>query len=170
MSSLLSNVSTVLLSLVSSTNLLRVHLMPSSVSLMKMLKSTSPKTDPWGTPLVTGLYLNIEPLITTLCLLLSNQFLIHWTVHPSNPYLSNLERRMWWGTTSKTLQKSRKMTAVVFCGLILYQQQKAWSGVQFVIKITKHTTAGISWLSHRIAKGGFLLIILSFIFECFRCN
>ncbi|KAK4832887.1 hypothetical protein QYF61_026437, partial [Mycteria americana] len=28
----------------------------------------------------------------------SNQFLIHQTVHPSNPYLSNLERRMLWGT------------------------------------------------------------------------
>ena len=31
-----------------------------------MLKSTSPKTVPWGTPLVTGFHLNVEPLITTL--------------------------------------------------------------------------------------------------------
>ena len=40
--------------------------MPSSVSLIKMLKSTSPKTDPWGAPLVTGLYPDIEPLINPL--------------------------------------------------------------------------------------------------------
>ena len=46
MASLPSNVSTALLSVVSSINLLRVHLMPSSILLMKMWKSTSPKTDP----------------------------------------------------------------------------------------------------------------------------
>ena len=34
------------------------------MSLIKMLKSTGPKTDPWGTPLVTGLYLDMEPLVT----------------------------------------------------------------------------------------------------------
>ena len=69
--------------------------------LMKVLKSSSPKTDPWGTPLLTGLHPDTEPLITTLWLHPASQFLIHQTVHPSNPYLSNLERRMWWGTMSK---------------------------------------------------------------------
>ncbi|KAK4828014.1 hypothetical protein QYF61_022791, partial [Mycteria americana] len=33
----------------------------------------------------------------------SNQFLIHRTVHPSNPYLSNLGRRMLWGTVVMNL-------------------------------------------------------------------
>uniref|UniRef100_A0A8C3LFS2 Conserved oligomeric Golgi complex subunit 3 n=1 Tax=Chrysolophus pictus TaxID=9089 RepID=A0A8C3LFS2_CHRPC len=46
MTSLLSVVSTIPLSLVSSANLLRVHSVPLSVSLIKMLKSTDPKTDP----------------------------------------------------------------------------------------------------------------------------
>ncbi|KAK4825953.1 LOW QUALITY PROTEIN: hypothetical protein QYF61_003471 [Mycteria americana] len=68
-------VSTGPLSLVSSANLLRVHLIPLSMSLMKILN-------------------NIEPLTTTLWMRPSSQFLIHRTVHSSNPYLSNLERRM----------------------------------------------------------------------------
>jgi len=37
--------------------------------LIKMLKSTGPKTDPRGTPLVTRLHLDIEPLITTVNLI-----------------------------------------------------------------------------------------------------
>jgi len=41
-----------------------MHLMPSSMSLIKMLKNTGPKTDPWGTPLVTGFHPDTEPLIT----------------------------------------------------------------------------------------------------------
>ena len=49
-------------SLLSSANLLRVHLISLSMSLMKMLNSSSPCTDPWGTPLVTGIHLDIEPL------------------------------------------------------------------------------------------------------------
>jgi len=63
-------------------------------SLMKTLNGTGPSTDPCGTPLVTGIHLDIEPLITTLWLRPSNQFLSHQTVHPSNPYFSSLERRM----------------------------------------------------------------------------
>ena len=50
-----SGVSTTPPSLVSSANLLRVHSNSSSRSLMKKLNKTGPSTDPWGTPLVTGL-------------------------------------------------------------------------------------------------------------------
>jgi len=42
-------------SFVLSVNLLKVDSIPSSRSLMKMLNKTRPNTDPWGTPLVTGL-------------------------------------------------------------------------------------------------------------------
>ncbi|NXH17928.1 HDGR2 protein, partial [Bucco capensis] len=42
-------------SLGSSPNLLREHSPPSSSSLMNILNSPGPSTDPWGTPLVTGL-------------------------------------------------------------------------------------------------------------------
>lgn len=44
---------------------------------------------------------------------LSSQFLIHWTIHPSNQSLSNAERRMLYGTMPKTCQKSRYVTSVV---------------------------------------------------------
>ncbi|KAK4807110.1 hypothetical protein QYF61_018451 [Mycteria americana] len=40
--------------LVSLANLLNVHSTPASRSFIKALKSTGPKTEPWGTPLVTG--------------------------------------------------------------------------------------------------------------------
>jgi len=93
--------STTLLSLVSSVNLLRVHSIPLPMPLIKMLKSIRFKTDPWGTLLITDLHLNTEPLSTTLWLWLANKFLFHQIVHPSIPYLSNLEIRMCWGTMSK---------------------------------------------------------------------
>ena len=66
-----------------------------SMSLIKMLKCTSTKTDSWGTPYVIHLYLDLEPLTTALWLQPSNQFLTHQIVLLSNPYLSNLEIRMW---------------------------------------------------------------------------
>jgi len=59
-----SVVSATLPSLVSSANLLRIHSVPSSRSLMKLNK-TGLTTDPWGTPLVTGLQLDSAPLMTT---------------------------------------------------------------------------------------------------------
>jgi len=51
---------------VSSANLLRVRFILSSRSLMSKLNKTGPSTDPWGTPLVTGLQLDSAPLMTTL--------------------------------------------------------------------------------------------------------
>ena len=48
-----SIVSTAPLSLVSSGNLLRVHLIPLSMSLINILNSTGPRTNPWGTPPIT---------------------------------------------------------------------------------------------------------------------
>jgi len=67
------------------TNLLRVHSIPSPMSLIKTLKRTGPRMDPWGTPFITGLHRNSEPLNTTVWLQSSKQFVIHQTVHTSNP-------------------------------------------------------------------------------------
>jgi len=53
-------------SLVSSANLLRVHLIPLSMLPTKMFSSTCHSTDPRGTPFITGLYLDIRPLTATL--------------------------------------------------------------------------------------------------------
>ena len=58
------------------SKLLRVLLISLPVSLIKVLKSTTPKTDPQGTPLITSLHLDVEPLTTTLWLQPSKQFFI----------------------------------------------------------------------------------------------
>ena len=79
---------------------------PSSLSLIKMLKSTRPKVDPWGTSLCYW----PPPGHRTIdhhWLWHSNQFLIHQIVCPFNPYLPNLEIRMWWGTMPEALQICR---------------------------------------------------------------
>jgi len=39
-------------------------LIPLPSSLIKMLKSTYPKTDPWGATPVTGLHLDVKPALT----------------------------------------------------------------------------------------------------------
>lgn len=49
------------LSLVSSSNLMRVHSIPLSGSLIKMLKSTRPKVDYWEASLITNLHLDHQP-------------------------------------------------------------------------------------------------------------
>ncbi|KAK4817624.1 LOW QUALITY PROTEIN: hypothetical protein QYF61_021527, partial [Mycteria americana] len=60
--------------LVSSANLLRVHSIPLSRSLIKILNRTGPSTEPWGTPLVTGRQLDLTPFTTTLWARPSSQF------------------------------------------------------------------------------------------------
>lgn len=78
----------------SSTNLLRVHLISLSLQSMKILNTISPSTDPWGTSLVTGFHLNIDPFTPSLWIQPSNHILILRIVHPSDLYLSNLEARL----------------------------------------------------------------------------
>ena len=48
---------------------------------------------------------------TTLWVGSCSQFFVPQTVHPSNPYLFNLERRMLWVTVWKALLKTREITA-----------------------------------------------------------
>ena len=72
-----SVVSTTLHSLVSSANLLRVHLTQLSMSLMKILKSTGPSSDHCGMPLVTDLHPDMKPLTTTLWTRSCSQLFIH---------------------------------------------------------------------------------------------
>ena len=122
-------------SLVSSANLLRVHLIPLTVSLVKILKSVCPSTDPWGIPLVTDLHLDIEPLTTTLWVRSHNLFLIYQTVHrhthtKKNPYLSNLERWILGRTMSKASLKSRQMLTVALTLSLMghYRRSLCWSG------------------------------------------
>ncbi|KAK4827693.1 LOW QUALITY PROTEIN: hypothetical protein QYF61_020827 [Mycteria americana] len=60
--------------LVSSANLLRAYLIPSSRSLIKIFNSTASNTEPWGTLLVTGCQLDLTPFTTTLWAQPSSQF------------------------------------------------------------------------------------------------
>jgi len=73
------------------------------MTLIKVLKSTSPEMDSWMTLLVTNLHLYVELLTTTLYLRPCNQFLIQQIAQPSILSLSNLEMRIWWETMSKGL-------------------------------------------------------------------
>ena len=68
-------------------NLLRVHSIPLSVSLMKMLNSTCPCIDPWGTPLITGFHLGVELLTVTLYMQPSSHSLIS--------RISQTKQRLW---------------------------------------------------------------------------
>jgi len=43
---------------------------------MKKLNKTGPSTDPWGTPLVTGLQLDSAPQMTTLWSLMTALWLV----------------------------------------------------------------------------------------------
>jgi len=93
MASLLSVVWTAPLSLLLSENLVRMHSIPLSMSLIRMLKSACPKMDPWTAPLVTSFHLDIELLTPALWLQPPSQSFIYWTFQPSNVYLSSLEIR-----------------------------------------------------------------------------
>lgn len=50
--------------ILSSANLLRIHSLPSSKSLMKILNSVGPSTGLWSVLLVTGPQLDFMPLVT----------------------------------------------------------------------------------------------------------
>lgn len=86
---------------------LRVHSIPQSTSLMKILNSTSPSMDPWGTLLLAGSFKDMELLTATLWMRPSNKFFICLTAHPLNPNLCSLEARKLYGTTAMALQKAR---------------------------------------------------------------
>jgi len=109
-----------------------------------MLKSSGPKMDPWGTPLITGLHLDMEPLTTALWLRPSNQFLIQHTVQLSNPSLSNLEIRLW----CRTIHCRR--SELVFARLpsqknedtLLYFPQTLWLAIRKLPEAAAAPAAG----------------------------
>src|SRR5215469_5634931 len=61
---------------VSSANFEILLIMSVSKSLIYTIKRMDPRTDPWGTPLVTSDQFEDSPFITTCCCLSFNQFLI----------------------------------------------------------------------------------------------
>ncbi|KAM9656072.1 uncharacterized protein ACIBXB_008597 [Morphnus guianensis] len=71
--------------LVSSANLLTVHSIPLSKSLIKTLNRMGPNTEPWGTPLVTCHQLDLTPFAATLWACPSSQFFTQRRVQLSKP-------------------------------------------------------------------------------------
>lgn len=98
-----SGVSTSPLSFVSSANLLKVHLITSSMPLMKAVNNTSPNTDLWKSPLTTNVHQDSEPLCSSGCD--HSTILIRLTVPSSNLSLCNLESRMFWGELCQRLYR-----------------------------------------------------------------
>ena len=87
--------------LVSSANLQRIHSASSSRSLMKMLNGIGLGMDFWGTLLITGLQLDLKPLITMLWASHSDSF--QSTLCSSNSYFNSLSMRILWETVSNAL-------------------------------------------------------------------
>jgi len=112
-------------SLVSSANFLRVHSTPLSVSLMKILQSIGPSADPCRTSRISDLCPDIELLTIILWTRYCRQFFVHWTVQPSNLYLSNLKRKM-----SKAWSPDRRPRWLFPCPLMQWHHHKrslGWS-------------------------------------------
>jgi len=80
-----SKVSSSPLSLLLLANFIRVYLILSSRSLKKILNSTGPNTNPWGTPLVTDCQFEKELFTTTLWVKSVSQFPTHRIDHLSRP-------------------------------------------------------------------------------------
>uniref|UniRef100_A0A8D2PZR9 P2X purinoceptor n=1 Tax=Varanus komodoensis TaxID=61221 RepID=A0A8D2PZR9_VARKO len=96
--------------LVSSANLISRLFTPSSMSLMKRLNRIGPRTEPWGTLLVTGRHPDDSPLMVTLRFLSVNHALMHRSVLWCIPKLLSFSTRISWGALSKALLKSRHTT------------------------------------------------------------
>ena len=106
-----SDVSVTPSSFISSANLLRVHSILSSRSLMNILNKTGSSTSHWEHYLSTDLQLDSALMITTLWALPVSKFSIHLTVHSSIPHFLSLSTRMLWETVSKALLKSKCTTS-----------------------------------------------------------
>lgn len=80
----------------STANFLRVNSNPSSRPLIKILKRTGFNMEPWETPLVTGLQLDLTPFTPTLWAQPHSQFLTQWSVHLSSKLLQEEKNHADW--------------------------------------------------------------------------
>lgn len=80
---LTSSISTASLSLVSSTNLLRVHCILLLMYLMRAMNSTSRGMGPWGTPLIGHFHLHIESLTNSVDVAIQLVPYPHKASHPT---------------------------------------------------------------------------------------
>ena len=96
----------------SSAKSLEFEVILSGRSLMNRRKSMGPSTDPWGTPLTTGILSDELPSTTTLWVRPDRNDAIQLCMLPRTPKCSSFRRRRWCGTLSKALEKSRTSMSV----------------------------------------------------------
>ena len=106
---------------VASANLESWHLMSSSMSFIytRSKELILPKTDPWGTPLLTLIQSEDLPLISTRCLRFDGQSSIHAAMSPVKPCALTLLVRCLCETLSKAFWTSKYIvsTALVLLSL-----------------------------------------------------
>lgn len=86
------------LSLISLSDFIRIHLITSSRSPLKILNTVGPYIHPWGASYVTGCQSENKLFPTPLCVQPIRRFPTHHRAH---------HRRQLWETELKTLEKSR---------------------------------------------------------------
>ena len=84
----------------------------SCMSFMKMIKSSGPKTVPWGTPLRMIAAREDTPSSTTRCSRSDKNDSIHFTKLRWNPILSIFRSNRRWSTLSNAFAKSKYMASV----------------------------------------------------------
>ena len=92
----------------SSTNSLGFEGELSEVSLMKIKKRKSPRTDLWGTPALTSAHEEYWQLRMTLCLLISKKAIVTFNRLPVTPFCFNLLRSQLCQGLSNAFDISRK--------------------------------------------------------------
>ena len=88
---------------VSSEKSLTLDLTCSGRSFMYAKKTMVPSTEPSGTPEVTGIVLELVPLVTTDCFLLSKKSLIHLRVSPLMPLVWSFFKKIFRGQLCRKL-------------------------------------------------------------------
>ena len=95
----------------SSANNFVLHEMKSTISSMYVRKSVGPRTDPWGTPDVTGFSSDI-PLSRTFFLPVKNDFIYFSNSMEISKFFSNFCNRRPCNTLSKAYEKSKNVVFI----------------------------------------------------------
>ena len=97
---------------VSSANNRILDLVLSGRSLIYIKISIGPRTEPWGTPYVTGTVPDFSFSRTTVCFRPEKNACMHFKLGPLIPYWCRFSRSFWWLTLSNALEKSSKTMSV----------------------------------------------------------
>jgi len=97
---------------VSSVNFNTLEHTESSKSFIYIRNKSGPNTDPWGTPLITFVYLELLPIKTTLCSISLSQSSIQSYILLIIPNALTFIINLLCGILSKAFWKSRYITSI----------------------------------------------------------